>query len=283
MKDVEDFEVLQLLSAIEYRWGYDFTDYARSSIKRRIRNSMIRHGIKYISELTPKVLHDQSFFQDMVKDFSITVTEMFRNPLVWKALQTEVFPVLRTWPYFKIWHAACATGEEVYSMAILLDEAGLLDRATIYATDFNDIALQKAKDGVYPKKVMQKAKDHYQAAGGAACLSEYYYEDGEVVRMKKKLRDHIVWANHNLTVDRVFGEMNLILCRNVLIYFTQPLQNRVLEMFSASLTQNGFLCLGDKETLDFTSVSSFYQPVVSEKRIYRYINFDSLQLITPYE
>jgi chemotaxis protein methyltransferase CheR len=279
MKDVDDFEVLQLLAAIEYRWGYDFTGYARSSIKRRIRNTMIRHSIKHISELIPKVLHDQRFFQDMVKDFSITVTEMFRNPSVWKALQTEVFPILRTWPYFKIWHAACATGEEAYSMAILLDEAGLLDRATIYATDFNDIALQKAKDGIYQKKEMHKAEIHYRAAGGVGSLNDYYYEDGDVVRMKKKLRDHIVWANHNLTVDRVFGEMNLILCRNVLIYFTQPLQNRVLELFSASLTQNGFLCLGDKETLDFSSVSSLYKPVEAKKRIYRYINVDSIQLI----
>ena len=230
---------------------------------------MMRHGIERISDLLPRVLHEPEFFQDMVRDFSIPVTEMFRDPQIWCSLREHIFPMLRTWPYFKIWHAACATGEEVYSMAILLEEAGLLDRATIYATDFNDIVLGKAKSGIYPIKDMQLASRNYLKAGGQHSLNIYYYANGDNVLMNKRLREHIVWANHNLTSDRVFGEMNLIVCRNVLIYFTQVLQNRVLELFTVSMSHGGFLCLGNKETLNFSSVQDCYEAIVPRDRIYR--------------
>ena len=269
MNTLTDFEVSLLLEAIEHRWGYDFRGYARASIKRRIHNVMIRHRITHVSELIPRVLHEPAFFQDMVGDFSITVTEMFRNPSVWNALRTEVFPLLRTWPYFKIWHAACATGEEVYSMMILLAEAKLLDRATIYATDFNDLALYKAAAGIYSIKSIQKATRDYHSAGGKSSLAEYYFVQDDVVQMHSFLREQVVWSNHNLTVDRVFGEMNLILCRNALIYFAQPLQNRVLELFTASLALGGCLCLGQKESIDFTTVASFYTPLQRKERIFQ--------------
>ncbi|MBZ4202298.1 MAG: hypothetical protein LAC70_04145 [Methylovulum sp.] len=269
MNALTDFEVSLLLEAIEHRWGYDFRGYARASIKRRIHNVMLRYRITHVSELIPRVLHEPAFFQDMVGDFSITVTEMFRNPSVWNVLRTEVFPLLRTWPYFKIWHAACATGEEVYSMMILLAEAKLLERATIYATDFNDLALYKAAAGIYSIKSIQKATRDYHSSGGKNSLSEYYLVQDDVVQMHSFLREQVVWSNHNLTVDRVFGEMNLILCRNALIYFSQPLQNRVLELFTASLALGGCLCLGQKESLDFTSVTSFYTAIQRKERIFQ--------------
>ena len=276
MNALQDFEVQLLLDAIEHRWGYDFRAYARSSVKRRIQSTMIRHHIDQISELIPKVLHSPDFFQDMVRDFSVPVTEMFRDPAVWRALKTQVFPVLATWPYFKIWHAACASGEEVYTMAILLAEADLLGRATLYATDFNDVVLEKGRTGIYPIKNMQAASRNYLQGGGAHSLNHYYRAQDDVVHMDKRLRERIVWANHNLASDRVFGEMNLILSRNVLIYFTQPLQNRALELFTASLTRGGFLCLGHKESLQFSSVHDCYEAVAAKDRIYRRISGDDV-------
>jgi chemotaxis protein methyltransferase CheR len=269
MTNLEDFEVDCLLAAIEHRWGYDFRAYARTSIKRRIRHAMGRHQIKHVSELIPRVLHDADFFQELLLNFSVTVTELFRDPEVWRTLQQQILPRLATWPYFKIWHAACATGEEVYSMAILLAEAGLLERATLYATDFNDQALQCAKAGVYPIKNIARASHNYLEAGGQHSLNAYYQAQGKEVCLSAALRERIVWANHNLVTDQVFGEMNLIVCRNVLIYFTQPLQNRALELFNASLAHSGILCLGGKESLDFSSVKNCFDPISWKHRIYR--------------
>ncbi len=268
INELDNYELGLLLDAIEHRWGYDFRDYARTSIHRRIRNVMMRHKIQYVSELIPRILHDPVFFQDMVSDFSITVTEMFRDPSVWKKIVTEILPRLNTYPYFKIWHAACATGEEVWSMAILLNEAGLLDRATIYATDFNDIALDKAKKGSYPIKNMQIAHHNYLKAGGQSSLMDYYDVEGNKVIFDKRLAKRIVWANHNLTTDQVFGEMNFILCRNALIYFTPTLQNQVLSLFTDSLSYSGFLCLGSKETLNFTSVQKEYEAICEREKLW---------------
>ena len=178
-------------------------------------------------------------------------------------------PMLASHAYFKVWHAACASGEEVYSLAILLEEAGLLPRATIYATDFNDEVLQKGRDGIYPIANLQKASQRYQKAGGEHSLNRYYLAQNDVVQMSKPLRDAITWANHNLTIDQVFGEMNLIFCRNALIYFTQPLQNRALELFTKSLARGGVLCLGNKESLQFSSVSAQYLTLSKDERISR--------------
>ena len=266
--ELGSYELSLLLGAIEHRWGYDFRDYARKSIQRRVQNIMMRHRMTYVSELIPRVLHEPEFFQDIVMDFSITVTEMFRDPSVWSKIVTEIFPRLNTYPYFKIWHAACATGEEVWSMAILLKEAGLLERATIYATDFNDIALDKAKKGIYPIKNMQVAHRNYHKAGGHFALGDYYRVQGNEVVFDKELAKRIVWANHNLTTDRVFGEMNFILCRNALIYFTPSLQNQVLSLFTESLSHSGLLCLGSKETLNYTSVKEIYGVICHREKLW---------------
>lgn len=266
--ELENYELGLLLDAIEHRWGYDFRDYARASIRRRVHNVMKRHKITHVSELIPRVLHTPTFFQDMVLDFSITVTEMFRDPQMWHKIVTEILPRLRSWPYFKIWHAACATGEEVWSMAILLKEAGMLDKAIIYATDFNDIALHKARKGIFLEKNMEGANRNYIKAGGEATLSKYYTVHGNDVIFDKSLAKRVVWANHNLTTDRVFGEMNLIMCRNALIYFNPALQNQVLSLFTASLSHGGFLCLGSKESLEFTSVKGGYTPISLKERLF---------------
>jgi chemotaxis protein methyltransferase CheR len=277
MDKLENFEVTLLLSAIEHRWGYDFNGYARAFIKRRIRRTLNRCHLQHVSELIPRVLHEPAFIQGLVQDISIPVTEMFRDPPIWKALREQIFPMLRTWPYFKIWHAGCATGNEVYSMAIMLEEAGLLKRATIYATDFNNDVLQKAREGIYPLNEMQAASRNYLKAGGQHSLNLYYHAQGSGAQINASLRESIVWANHNLTVDRVFGEMNLILCRNVLIYFSKPLQNHALELFTASLTDGGYLCLGSKESLDFSSVSQCYAPTALKERIYRRLHCDCVE------
>lgn len=269
MDKIDNFEVSLLLAAVEQRWGHAFSGYAPAFIKRRLRKTMARHQLQHVSELIPRVLHEPDFFQGMVQDISIPVTEMFRDPHVWQALREQVLPVLRTWPYFKIWHAGCATGNEVYSMAILLEEAGLLKRATIYATDFNDEVLARAKAGVFSLKEIQAASRNYLKAGGEHSLNHYYHAGKDGAEINAKLRENIVWANHNLAVDHVFGGMNLILCRNVLIYFSKPLQNRALELFSASLAEGGYLCLGNKESLDFSSVSACFEAVVRNERIYR--------------
>jgi len=266
---LDDFEVALLLESIERRWGYDFKGYAQASLKRRIRETMVEHNIAQISELIPRVLHDPVFFEILLRKFSIPVTEMFRDPSFWLALKNEILPMLTSHAYFKVWHAACASGEEVYSLAILLEEAGLLPRATIYATDFNDEVLQKGRDGIYPIANLQKASQRYQKAGGEHSLNRYYLAQNDVVQMSKPLRDAITWANHNLTIDQVFGEMNLIFCRNALIYFTQPLQNRALDLFTKSLARGGVLCLGNKESLQFSSVSAQYLTLSKDERIYR--------------
>ena len=266
---LEEFELDLVLMTIEHRWGYDFRDYARASIRRRVKNTMIRHRIEHISELLPKILHDPVFFQDMVKDFSIPVTQMFRDTNVFRALVSEVFPHLRSWPFLKIWHAGCATGEEVYSLAILLHEAGLLERTTIYATDYNDSVLKIGKGAIYPIKGMKETSRHYVQSGGVLSLSEYFTSSETSVVISDKLRKNIVWANHNLVTDGVFGEMNLILCRNVMIYFAPVLRDRALNIFSSSLVRGGFLCLGNKESLDFTDVREQFDVFALKERLYR--------------
>ena len=276
--ELENYELDLLLNAIEYRWGYDFRAYARSSIRRRVHHAMVKNNIRYVSELIPRVLYDAVFFQDLVLDFSIVVTEMFRDPQMWQKIVAEILPRLKSWAYFKIWHAACASGEEVWSMAILLKEAGLLDKATIYATDFNDIALHKAQQGIYSIKNMEQANSNYLKAGGKYNLSNYYEVKGDDVIFDKTLATRIVFANHNLTTDAIFGEMNLIMCRNVLIYFAPSLQNQVLSLFTSSLSHNGFLCLGSKETLEFTPVKSLYTPIALKDKLWRKTGFEELAL-----
>jgi len=266
---IELIEVDLLLEAIFQRYGYDFRSYARASIERRIRQFLPGAGCSSVSEMIPKVLHDPEFFSRLARNFSISVTEMFRDPFVYRAVREKVVPLLRTWPHVKIWHAGCATGEEVYSLAIVLREEGVYDRTTIYATDFNDEALGRAREGVYAVGKVKEATLNYQQAGGKASFSEYYHAHYEAAAMDGSLKKRITFANHNLAVDEAFGEMHLVFCRNVLIYFNCELQNRALGLFTESLVHGGFLCLGTKEDLQFSDVSNLYVEVDGKAKIYK--------------
>ena len=230
---------------------------------------MLRSNCKSIAEMIPKLLHDSSFFELLLFDFSITVTEMFRDPSFYLSVRKKVIPYMKTYPFTKIWHAGCATGEEVYSMAILLKEETSLDKATIYATDFNDSALSKSKSGIYPINNVQKYTANYQEAGGAGSFSEYYHSQYDSIILDQSLKKRLTFANHNLVTDGVFGEMNLILCRNVLIYFNRDLQNRVLKLFYDSLIDGGFLCLGNRESAQFSEVSKDFELIDAKEKIYK--------------
>ncbi|MBA3900263.1 MAG: protein-glutamate O-methyltransferase CheR, partial [Bacteroidetes bacterium] len=198
---------------------------------------------------------------------SITVTEMYRNPEFYKSVRSEIIPLLKTYPFFRIWHAGCSTGEEVYSVAIMLQEEGLLERATIYATDFNQVALDFAKNGIYPKHLIRDYATNYYKSGGKEDFEHYFSKDNDFVIMSGMLKKNIVWANHNLVTDSVFSSVHLIFCRNVLIYFNKSLQNRVQKLFYDSLVEGGFLCLGSKETIKFTDFSDRYIEIDKKHRL----------------
>ncbi len=265
----EHTEIDLLLETIYQRYGYDFRSYARASIERRIRQFLSNAGCASVAEMIPRVGDDDAFASRLIRYFSISVTEMFRDPLVYRAVREEVVPLLRTWPHCKIWHAGCATGEEVYSLAIVLREEGIYDRATIYATDFNNKALDRAREGIYEMDKIQEATRNYQQAGGKRSLSEYYHARYKAAVMDSSLKERVVFSSHNLASDSVFGEMHLIFCRNVLIYFNRDLQNRVLGLFTESLVHGGFLCLGTKEDLRFTDFRDRYEVVDDKARIYK--------------
>jgi len=267
--EIERIEIDLLLEAIFQRYGYDFRSYARASIDRRTRQFLAGSGYPSVSALIPKIMQDEEFFTDLARQFSISVSEMFRDPFVYRTLREKVVPMLRTWPFFKVWHAGCASGEEVYSLAIVLKEEGLYDRATIYATDFNDSALEQAREGIYVMEKVQEATKNYQKAGGKASISEYYQARYDSAAMDSSLKKRITFANHSLAADSAFGEMHLIFCRNVLIYFNRDLQNRTLGLFTESLVHGGFLCLGTKEDLRFTKVEGDYEIVDDRARIYK--------------
>lgn len=266
---VEDIELELLLEAIFRRYGYDFRNYSKASMKRRVKHFMAGSGQDKISEVTAKILHNQDFFQDLIQDFSVPVTEMFRDPDVYASLRDKIIPFLRTYPFIKIWHAGCASGEEVYSLAILLQEENLYDRSIIYATDFNESMLQKAKQGIYPIAEVKKFIDNYRKSGGIRSLSDYFEAHYDSVIMSHSLKKNITFARHNLAVDQAFGEMHLVMCRNVLIYFDRILQDRVLHLFDESLIRGGFLCMGKKETLHFSEIQPFYEEFDRENKLYR--------------
>ncbi len=264
-----NLEIDLLLEAIYRLSGYDFRQYNRSSISRRIYNRMGINNIPTISRVLEKVIHDQEFLEQMLNDFSINVTEMFRNPSFFKAFREKVIPILREYPEIRIWHAGCATGEEVYSMAILLQEEGLIERSIIYATDMNEQVLEKAKKGAFPIHKMQAYTKNYMLAGGAHAFSEYYQTDYQYAYFHPTLLKNIIFAQHNLVTDHSFNEFHVVLCRNVLIYFSPKLQSQVHHLFYESLSDKGFLCLGDKETLRFEEIISKYREIVGNERIYQ--------------
>jgi chemotaxis protein methyltransferase CheR len=267
--DTESIELDLLLEAMYQRYGYDFRRYARASVRRRVRQFLTAAGVPTVADLIPRVLHEQTFFGQLLKSFSVPVTEMFRDPAAYRAVRKEVVPFLKTFPFVRIWHAGCASGEEVYSLAILLREEGLYDRATVYATDFNDEALAKAREGIYPVGRVREYTANYQAAGGTNSFSAYYRAHYDAVAIDSSLKERITFANHNLATDNVFSEMHLVLCRNVLIYFNGDLQNRALGLFADSLVRGGFLWLGSKESLRFSNAEKKFRTVNRRWRLYQ--------------
>jgi len=264
-----ELNIQGLLEAIYQTYGYDFRNYSEAHIKRRVMNRMAMSGIKDITELQTKVLNDEAFASILLQDLSINVTEMFRDPGFYRSLREKVIPILKTYPFIKIWHAGCSTGEEAYSMAIVLQEEGLADRTTIYATDFNQHVLNHGKEGIFSNRLMKEYTANYQLSGGKESFSEYYTSDDNNVIMNHSLKNNIVWANHNLVTDSVFAEVNLILCRNVLIYFDRKLQNHVQTLFHNSLMNGGVLCLGSKESLRFTDFHDAYSVLDEKQRIFK--------------
>lgn len=266
--DNEDIEIKLLIEAVRMKYGYDFSQYALASLTRRFKKSLTESRLKRLSEMIPLLIYDKEFFNRFMLNMSVKSTEMFRDPSFYSALRNKVIPYLRSFPIIKIWSAGIATGEEAYSIAVLLKEEGLYDKSIIYATDFNDAAIETAKKGIYPASEIKKYTLNYQKAGGKKSFSDYYYAEYDSAIFDRSLIKNIVFANYNLVSDQVFGEMNLILCRNVMIYFNKDLQNHVLGLLSESLCYNGFLCLGSKENIDFSDISNDYIPFDEEQKIY---------------
>ena len=261
-------EFKDLLESIRFVYGYDFTDYSEASVKRRIDHFMNTRKVTALEKLGKMILQDEKLFEEFVQEVSVTVTEMFRDPVFYKSLREHIMKRLATYPFIKVWIAGCATGEEIYSVAILLQEEGLLNRSVIYATDINQKSLQIAKDGVYPVENMKAYTTNYQKAGGTKSFSEYYKAKYNSVIFDKSLKQNIVFAAHNLAVDKSFNEFQLIICRNVLIYFNQQLQNNVINLFYESLCPFGFLGLGNKESLLFSDKRTHFEEVDRKEKIF---------------
>jgi chemotaxis protein methyltransferase CheR len=266
--EIENIELQLLLQAIYLKYGYDFRNYAKASIKRRVLHRMNKEGITNISAMQHKVLYDVSFFERLLLDMSVNVTEMFRDPSFYLAVREQVLPKLAAYDYIKVWHAGCSSGEEAYSMAILLKEANLYDKTQIYATDMNQVVLKQAKEGIFSIRRLQQYTTNYQKSGGKEAFSNYYTAHYDHVVMDSNLKKNILFSDHNLAVDNVFGEMHLILCRNVLIYFNRELQDRVIKLFMDSLCDGGFLCLGTKESLRLSKYSNSFDYVLQKEQIY---------------
>ena len=266
--ELEKLEIELLLEAIYRHYGFDFRSYAFSSIRRRIWKRIGAEGLPNVSSLQERLLHDPQVMERLLLDLSINVTAMFRDPGFYRAFRDQVVPLLRTYPFIRVWHAGCSTGEEVYSMAILLEEEGLLARSRLYATDINEVVLQQARAGIFPLERMQEYTENYIKAGGKRSFSEYYTAKYDGALFSPTLTENVVFSQHNLVTDRSFSEFNVILCRNVLIYFDRDLQTRVHGLFYDSLVTFGILGLGSKESLRFSQYEDCYEQLASEK-LYR--------------
>ncbi|OGU18304.1 MAG: chemotaxis protein CheR [Geobacteraceae bacterium GWC2_53_11] len=268
-EELFDIEIQLLMEGVYQVYGYDFREYAESSLRRRLSQWLAGSGCATLSLAQSQILRDRQFFDTLLRGITVNVSEMFRDPAFFKAIREQVVPYLKTYPFVKIWLAGCATGEEAYSMAILLLEEGLKGRFRIYATDINEEVIRKAQDGIYPLQELQHFTRNYQHAGGTGSFSDYYTARYNHAILAPSLRENIVFAAHNLAVDTDFGEMNMILCRNVMIYFKQSLKERVLGLFDSSLLPGGFLCLGTKESLEHRRISDRYDTVAARMPIYR--------------
>ena len=267
--ELERIEIQLLLEGVYRRYGFDFRAYAYSSIRRRLWKRAEAEGLPTISDLQSLVLHDSTAMERLLLDLSVSVTSMFRDPGFYRAFRETVVPALRTYPFIRIWHAGCSTGEEVYSVAILLEEEGLLERTRMYATDINDVVVQHARAGIFPINRMQEYTENYIRAGGKRSFSEYYTAKYDGALFSPSLMRHAVFAQHNLVTDRSFSEFNVILCRNVLIYFDRNLQNRAHELFYESLVNFGILALGSKESLRFSQYEPCYERLDTQEKIFR--------------
>ncbi|SOC37342.1 CheR-type MCP methyltransferase [Ureibacillus acetophenoni] len=267
--ELEKLEIKLLVNGL-YEWcGYDFRDYAFPSLRRRILHRLQAEKLSTITQLLNKALHEADCLNRLLDDLSINVTEMFRDPLFWKEFREKIVPYLRTYPSIRIWLAGCASGEEVYSMAILLEEEGLYEKTKIYATDFNQEVLKVAKNGYYPLEKMKKYTQNYLQSGGENEFSHYYKVTNSGVKFDSTLMRNVIFAQHNLATDRSFNEFQVILCRNVMIYFNKTLQQKVHGLFFESLNSFGFLGLGDKETISFTEYEDHYDIISAKQKIYQ--------------
>lgn len=266
---ITDGEIEGFLKTFYEDFGYDFRGYARDSIRRRLQSAFARQRWSSIEDMFRELNSDSTFLGQFISDLTVNVTEMFRDPEVYLTIRQQIVPLLRTYPSIKIWHAGCATGEEVYSMAILLYEEGLLGRTLLYGTDLSPRAIAHAKEGVYPAHQFCLRSDNYHLAGGKGSLTDYCLPQYGSVKLDESLKKNIVFAQHNLVADSVFSEVHMILCRNVLIYFTPDLQNKVLGLFYQSLVRKGFLCLGSKEALDFSETGGFFKAIYPRQKIYQ--------------
>jgi len=262
-------EVELIVQAIYLRYGYDFRDYSRASIKRRLELRLEKENLNNLAELQHRVIHEPNFFKQLISDFSINVTEMFRDPEFYAAVRGKILPHLARQPNLKVWIAGCGTGEEAYSLAILFKEHNLHEQTQFYATDLNSASLDRARTGQVSLKEMRKYSVNYLESGGLGSLMDYFSLTANQAVLDAGLMRKILFADHNLVHDQVFGEMDLILCRNVLIYFNKALQQRVLELFRESLKPQGYLCLGMKEGLYFSDLGSDLETVDNRVKIYR--------------
>jgi chemotaxis protein methyltransferase CheR len=268
-REVEEVELELLLSGVADHWGYDLRNYSRASLRRRVREAMRKEGVGTISALQERVLHDPIALGRFVASVSVHATSMFRDPEFYLALKAQVFPLLRTYPFLRIWHAGCASGEEVYSLAILLEEEGLYDRCRIYGTDISMVLLERAARGIVPLSQMKEYTRNYLLAGGKRDFSEYYAADDKNAILRDRLRQNMVFSQHNLVSDRAFNEFQLVLCRNVMIYFDEKLRERVIGLLHTSLVRFGVLGLGRKETLRYTAFGDRFEELPGNLRIYR--------------
>ncbi|HAD15393.1 MAG TPA: chemotaxis protein CheR [Erythrobacter sp.] len=266
---IEDIEIQLLLDAVYRHYHYDFRHYARASIKRRLLQARTQWGYDSISEMQSAVLHDETILPRLLNFLTVQVSEMFRDPSYFRALREKVVPHLRTYPSLKVWVAGCSHGEELYSLAILFAEEGLAERTIFYATDINPTALKAAQAGVYPLESIRLFTENHRLSGGHTSLSDYYTANYDRAVFDKSLRERTVFSDHSLVTDAAFGEMHLISCRNVLIYFDRELQDRVVGLFGDALVRGGFLGVGSKESLRFSAHARLFSEFVREEKIYR--------------
>ncbi|MDP4217211.1 MAG: protein-glutamate O-methyltransferase CheR [Bacteroidota bacterium] len=266
MLSIIQYEELEiLLNDLDTRYGYDFTEYSKASLQRRVQRLFAADKFPSFAEFRYRLRHDPHYFRRFVEEITVNVTEMLRDPAFYRVLRTVILPVLATYPFIRIWHAGCSTGEEVYSMAILLKEAGILHKSLLYGTDINPQVIEKARKGIFPMSQMQKYSENYILSGGLKDFSSYYTANYHLARFDAALGEKMVFSTHNLAADSSFNEFQLILCRNVLIYFERDLQNKVLNLFDTSLENLGYLALGAKESIRFSPLDSRYRQVGREK------------------